>query len=47
MPPELRRRVFEAIIGGEAGEPLPGSTPPGLLGRFRDLAARLCGRNGT
>lgn len=46
MPPELRRRVFEAIIAEEAGQPLPGATPAGLLSRLRAGVDRLFGRNG-
>jgi anti-sigma factor (TIGR02949 family) len=45
-PPELRRRVFEAIIAEEAGQPLRGAAPAGLLDRLRAGVARLFGRNG-
>jgi anti-sigma factor (TIGR02949 family) len=46
MPPDLRRRVFEAIIAEEAGQPLPGAAPAGLLGRLRTSIARRFGRSG-
>lgn len=46
MPPELRRRVFEAILAEEAGQPLPRTAAAGLLGRLRARMGRLLGRNG-
>jgi anti-sigma factor (TIGR02949 family) len=45
MPPELRRRVFEAIIAEEAGQPLPGVAERGLIDRLGTGVARLFGRN--
>jgi anti-sigma factor (TIGR02949 family) len=45
MPPSLRRRVFEAIIAEEAGQPLPGTVPVGLLHRLRARMGRLLSRN--
>jgi anti-sigma factor (TIGR02949 family) len=44
-PPELRRRVFEAIIAEEAGQPLPKTAPVALFGRLRVGIGRLLGRN--
>lgn len=46
MPPELRRRVFEAIIAEEDSQPLAPAAPTSLFGRIQAGAARLLGRNG-
>jgi anti-sigma factor (TIGR02949 family) len=46
MPPDLRRRVFEAITAEEAGRPLPGGAPAGLLDRLRAGVGRMFGRTG-
>lgn len=44
VPPGLRRRVFEAILAEEGGEPLPnGGAPEGVLDRLKARFDRLFG----
>jgi anti-sigma factor (TIGR02949 family) len=41
LPPGLRRRVFEAILAEEAGQPLPNGGPAGFLTRMKSTFGRL------
>jgi anti-sigma factor (TIGR02949 family) len=46
IPPGVRRRVFEAILAEESGQPLgngPAATRPGVLDRLKSSLERIFG----
>ncbi len=48
IPSGLRRRVFEAILEEESGEPLPnGGAPEGVFDRLKTTFNRLFGGGGN